>query len=403
MTQIPNSGHQQTRVNVAGRWIIRLAAFALVVGLCSAALFILIGQWQAAQFKSLPQYEGIKSDLNPLQRLYLGIALASRTEELSQPIGSGNAEVLFDISFGETAEQIAANLNDADLLNDTDLFLNYLRYYGLDSFLEAGSFHIDPRITYPELAERLINPTIEDVELRFIEGWRLEEMANYLEVVQPAEIDSDEFLRIVKNKDLADLSSYEFLSSLPESASLEGFLFPDTYRISVKTNAEDLVYIMLDNFDEKLSPATRQAIGAQGLTIFEAVTLASIIQRESVIASESPAIASVFLNRIRDGIKLQADPTVQYALGYQQASSSWWKSPLSSEDLEINSPYNTYVVYGLPAGPISNPGLTYLEAIAAPLVSDYYFFVADCEAEVPGSHIFSKTYEEHLFYVERCR
>jgi UPF0755 protein len=403
MTERPNSGHQQARDIIASRWIIRLAAFGLVICLCSAALFVLIGQWQALQLKSLPQYEEIKSNLNPVQKLYLGIALASRSEELSQSIGSGTAEVLFEISFGETAEQIAVNLNDADLLNDTDLFLNYLRYYGLDSFLEAGSFHIDPQITYPQLAERLTNATIEDVELRFIEGWRIEEMANYLEAVQPAEIDPTDFLNIVINQDLTDLSSYEYLSSLPESATLEGFLFPDTYRISVKDSAEDLVRIMLDNFDEKLSPATRQAIGAQGLTIFEAVTLASVIQRESVIASESPAIASVFLNRLRDGIKLQADPTVQYALGYQQSSESWWKSPLSSEDLEISSPYNTYVVHGLPAGPISNPGLSYLEAVAAPLASDYYFFVADCEAEVPGSHIFSKTYDEHLFYVERCR
>jgi len=403
MTGSPNSGHQQARINNASRWIIRLAAFALVICLCSAALFVLVGQWQAVQLKPLPQFEGIKSDINPVQKLYLGIALASRAEALGQPIGSGSAEVLFNISFGETAEQIAVNLNEADLLNDIDLFLNYLRYYGLDSFLEAGNFHIDPRITYPELAERLINATIDDVELRFIEGWRMEEMANYLEAVQPAEIDADEFLRIIKKQDLTDLSSYEFLSSLPESATLEGFLFPDTYRVSVEASAEELVHIMMDNFDEKLSPATRQAIGAQGLSIFEAVTLASIIQRESVVASESPAIASVFLNRLTDGIKLQADPTVQYALGYQQATDNWWKSPLSFEDLEINSLYNTYLVHGLPPGPISNPGLSYLEAVAAPLISEYYFFVADCEAEVPGSHIFSKTYDEHLFYVERCR
>ena len=199
MTKRPNSGNQQARYIVASRWIIRLAAFALVICLCSAAVFILIGQWQAVQLNSLPEYEGINSDLNPVQKFYLGIALASRSEELSQPIGLGAEEVLFDISFGETAEQIAANLNDADLLNDTDLFLNYLRYYGLDSFLEAGSFHIDPRITYPELAERLTNATIEEIELRFIEGWRLEEMANYLTAVKPAEIDPDEFLNIVIN------------------------------------------------------------------------------------------------------------------------------------------------------------------------------------------------------------
>ncbi len=385
------------------RFILRLAVFLMVICLCSFSFLVLLGQWRGTQLDSIPEFGGINSNLNVVERYYLGIVLGSRTEDLNQSIGMGTEEMSFEISFGETAEQIAGNLFDAQLLTDKDLFLDYLRYSGLDFYLEAGSYRIDPEITYPELAERLTNASIEEVELRFLEGWRVEEMANYLAAVQPANIDADEFLNIVLNQEIKDISSYEFLSSLPESATLEGFLFPDTYRVSIEADAAELVEAMLANFDERVSPAIRQAIGAQGLTIFEAVTLASIIQREAVIASESPAIASVFLNRLRDGIMLQADPTVQFALGYQQETESWWKSPLTLEDLQINSPYNTYVVQRLPAGPISNPDLNSLEAVAAPLSSEYYFFVADCQAQVAGAHIFSKTFEEHLGFVERCR
>jgi UPF0755 protein len=147
----------------------------------------------------------------------------------------------------------------------------------------------------------------------------------------------------------------------------------------------------------------RQSYGAQGFGVREAVTLASIIQREAVVAEERPLMAGVFLNRLNQGILLQADPTVQYAVGYQAENASWWKSPLSLADLQSSSPYNTYVHSGLPPGPISNPGLGALSAVAEPIETEYLFFVADCTAEVRGSHIFSQTFEEHLVYVERCR
>jgi UPF0755 protein len=253
------------------------------------------------------------------------------------------------------------------------------------------------------LARRLTKAAIEEVELRFLEGWRLEEMVAYLAAINPAEIDPLEFQSIAVTRSLPTPNDYEFLSSLPEGATLEGFLFPDSYVVPVAADATDLITMMLDNFDEKLTPAMRQSIGAQGLTIHEAVILASIIERESYIPNEKPAMAGVFLNRLRDGIALQADPTVQYALGYDENSDSWWKSPLSGIDLEYDSPYNTYVINGLPLGPIANPGISSLEAMAAPLDSEYYFFVLDCTAVVTGTHVFSTSFEEHLAHVDRCR
>ena len=134
----------------------------------------------------------------------------------------------------------------------------------------------------------------------------------------------------------------------------------------------------------------RQLIGAQGLSLREAVTLASIIEREGVLNAERATIASVFFNRLELGMKLEADPTIQYAVGYDAANDSWWKSPLFQTDLELDSPYNSYLYPGLPPGPIANPGLSSLRAVAEPAQTQFIFFVADCSGEAPGSHNFSQ-------------
>ena len=160
---------------------------------------------------------------------------------------------------------------------------------------------------------------------------------------------------------------------------------------------------MLDNFGNKVNASMRQSYGAAGLSVYEAVTLASIVQREAVLSEERPVMVGVFLNRLAQGMKLEADPTVQYAAGYQSDSGRWWKTPLNQADLALDSPYNTYRIGGLPPGPIANPSLASLQAVAEPADSDYLFFVVDCQAETAGQHIFSRTYDEHLANVQACR
>jgi UPF0755 protein len=152
--------------------------------------------------------------------------------------------------------------------------------------------------------------------------------------------------------------------------------------------------VLLDNFEEQLKLELRNGFAQQNLSIFEAVTLASIVERESVVAEEMPLIASVFLNRLDAGIKLEADSTVQYALGYNSRQDTWWTNPLSGQDLEIDSPYNTYRYPGLPPGPIANPGLSALRAVAFPAQTPYYYFRAACDAS--GKHLFAQTFAEHV-------
>jgi UPF0755 protein len=205
----------------------------------------------------------------------------------------------------------------------------------------------------------------------------------------------------VRRQAAFDLSSYTLL--LPEGTTLEGYLFPDTYRVPTEADAGYLVDLILQNFSEQVTLEMRQGFSAQGLSLHEAVTLASIVEREAVVAEERPIIARVFLNRLEQNIPLQADPTIQYAVGYQADVDSWWKHGLTVTDLQMNSPYNTYIIEGLPPGPIANPGLAALQAVAAPATTDDIFFVADCAPGQNGRHLFSLTYEEHLANVAQCQ
>ena len=177
-------------------------------------------------------------------------------------------------------------------------------------------------------------------------------------------------------------------------ATMEGFFYPDTYTLPRETGVEELLDIIGRNFTVRLTNEMQNAFTNRGLTVLDAVTLASIVEREAVHIEEASAIASVYLNRLAIGMKLDADPTVQYALGFQQTTNSWWKSPLSLDDLKVDSPYNTYLLAGLPPTPISNPSFEALMAVAYPQSTSYYFFRAACDGS--GYHVYAETLEEQI-------
>lgn len=382
-------------------WVARLFLLFVAVVACATAGLLLYGQWLQGQRAGQIVIEGGAPHLSAVERVYLQTYLLARIDQLSAPVTAGDASVSLTISPGETANDVANHLVESGTLPETTLFLNYLRYYGLDSQLEAGLYDLRPGLTIPELAQDLVQGNAREIELRFLEGWRLEEMAAYLNATVPGSIDGETFRQLTQRQENLDLRSYAFLRELPPGATLEGYLFPDTYRVASDAEAPVLIDLMLRNFERRVSPQMRQAFAANGLSLHEAVTLASIVERESPLAAERPMIAGVFYNRLNQGMRLQADPTVQYAVGYFPGNQTWWKSPLTASDLEIQSEYNTYLHEGLPPGPIANPGLVSLQAVAEPAETTSLYFVADCNAG--GAHVFSDTYDQHLNAVERCR
>ncbi|MFN2189238.1 MAG: endolytic transglycosylase MltG [Candidatus Promineifilaceae bacterium] len=397
-----NRGSASQRNSTAAR-LGRFALFLVVIFTCFIAAIFLYSRWQDARLGGSAISFQPDPGLNPAQRFYLESYLSLEAEALHSTPGDGENRVTFTVESGETAGDIASNLYQLGLIADVELFQNYVQYIGRDDELEAGRYALNSGMSIPEVAEALSQAGIIDISLNFLNGWRIAEMVEYLAAVRPAQIDPGEFTRIAEGTLPHDLNSYDFLESKPEGAALEGYLFPGSYVVPVDADAGQLIDLMLTRFGETVSGQLTDSFAREGLTIHEAVTLAGIIEKETKVDSEKPLMASVYRNRLEIDMPLQADPTVQYVIGYDQSSDSWWKSPLTEADLRMDSPYNTYIYAGFPPGPITNPALASLQAVATPAETDYLFFVADCQSDVPGSHSFSLTFEEHLEKVNKCR
>jgi UPF0755 protein len=238
-----------------------------------------------------------------------------------------------------------------------------------------------------DIAHELQDATPEEVTFVVLPGWRLEEIATSL-TTSGLPITLDDFLAATKNPP----HQHDFLDGAP---SVEGFLYPDSYIFSRQmSSAEELIREMVRNFALHLTSDLTDGFQRQGLSVYQAVTLASLVEREAVHNEEKSLIASVYLNRLNIGMKLDADPTVQYAIGYNFLQQTWWTNPLSLIDLQVNSVYNTYRYEGLPPTPIASPGLSALRAVASPAETNYLFFRARCDGS--GFHEFSETFDEHL-------
>jgi UPF0755 protein len=296
--------------------------------------------------------------------------------------------VIVQVEEGDDAEAIGRKLEDAGVVESGRRFQVLTALMGLGNELAAGEYEFELGESTLTVVSRISQGVTSPLVVTVREGLRQEEIAALLE--ERDVITADEFTRA-----LADTYTASFLSELPAGAGLEGFLFPATYGFSHETTGHDVVQQFVNAFDQRyretLLPLLPQP---DGLTLHETVTLASIVEREARVPEERPVIASVFLNRLEQGLPLQADPTVQYALGNDPASVAqygYWKAGLTLADLAIDSPYNTYENIGLPPGPIANPGLDSMVAVLQPADTDYLFFVARPD----GSHVFAQTLEEH--------
>jgi len=332
------------------------------------------------------------------QSLYL-----SQHQEELVAVGEDPTPVTFEVESGETATAVAERLEELGLVVSGDVFRRYMSYTGLDASLQAGIYTLRATMTIPEVAEALQTGSVDAVTVTIVEGWRAEQIGWLLE--QRGLMSSDEFLAQVRTGQY----DYPWLASRRAGASLEGFLFPDTYEFASEATPADVVGRMLADFDQRAAGEIEAALGDRQifdlttnsyrpLTLYDVVILASIVEREAVVAEERPIIASVYLNRLdpayvnESALRMSSDPTVQYAKGYDPATGNWWNPMLPGEGLTVDSPYNTFRVQGLPPGPISNPGLASIDAVLAPATTTYLYFHAIGD----GSHVFASTLEEHL-------
>jgi UPF0755 protein len=345
----------------------------------------------AAYAYSIPiaaeQLGASSTTLDPLDRLYLATYLLANEQRLYEPAGDPGLNLDFEILEGESAVEVVERLAAVDLVYDGELLLSYLEYRGLDVGVKAGTHELTGFMSVVELAEKLQSAISSEVPFTVVAGWRMEQIADTLPT-SGLSIDPEEFLAAAHARPVG----YSFASEIPTPPNLEGFLLPDTYTLDRETTVVDLVVTMLDNFEAEVDAELIAGFERQGLSLYQGITLASIIEREAVVDDEMPIMASVFLNRLAQDMNFDADPTIQYALG-QQPDGSWWKSPLSLDDLNFDSLYNTYLYPGFPPTPICNPGLAALQAVANPAETEYLYFRALCDDS--GRHAFAETYEQH--------
>ena len=332
-----------------------------------------------------------RSGLSFSDRFYLSTLLILNEDQLTYPYNPYSTPLDFEVGLGQPAASIISSLDDYGLISDVDSFRAYLQYSGLDTSIQAGEYQLSASMTAIQIAQAMQDATPTHVQFRILAGWRLEEIAEALPT-SGLSITPGEFLYAVYNPSMGLAAQVD----LPPGASLEGYLSPGSYEFHRNVGLEQMLAEPLDNFQAQLTPDLLEGFQNQGLNLDQAVNLAAIVEREAVDDNEMPLIASVFFNRLAVGMRLETDPTVQYALGYNQAQGTWWTNPLSLDDLKVDSTYNTYMHHGLPPGPIATPSLAALNAVAFPAQTPYYYFRAACDDS--GGHVFARDYEEHLRY-----
>lgn len=339
--------------------------------------------------------DGPTIDAGSLERVAIAVYLQFKQDEIKQPASDDPSPVPFTVEPGETPATISVRLERMGLIQDAQLFRLLVRYWEVDDKLEAGEYELRRNMSMEEIVAALQHGVAITRQITIPEGWRMEQVAQFL--AQEGLVDEARFLTLARQGDFP----YDFLRDRPAGSptSLEGFLFPDTYQVNETIGTEGMINLLLRTFDQKVTPQMRQRAAERRWTIYEVVTLASIIEREAVVDEERPIIASVYLNRLAKGMYLQADPTVQYAKGYNTETGRWWNSMLQEEAQTVESPYNTFLYPGLPPGPICSPGLASIQAVLNPAETPYLFFFSKGD----GSHAFSQTYEEHLENMKRYR
>lgn len=299
------------------------------------------------------------------------------------PVSVAGVEV--DIAKGASLRTIAAQLEKNEVTPNHWMFIAYVRYRGVQRDIRAGEYHFEGKINAIELLDRLLKGTVKVYPVTFLEGWTCQQMADHLETL--TFLEEANFSALFYQLCFSEEVARQF--ALP-AKSLEGFLFPETYNISASIKPLELAGIMIGEFQKVYQNEVMPRLTIQNFNQLEIVTMASIVEKEAGNTEEMPLIASVFHNRLKRKMRLQADPTIIYGLENYDGN-------IRRRDIENPHPYNTYVHSGLPPGPIANPGREALIATVAPAKTKYLYFVAKGK----GEHHFSKTLVEHNAAVQK--
>lgn len=363
--------------------ILFLFFFLLTVGL---VLFMMYAVYRNGQALGAPG-----SNVSTLNNLRYSIRLYKNLDLLKQKMEfSGQPERKFIISNSDNALDICYKLEAEQFVYSGVGTCDILTYKGTDRTLSPGTYTLPSGLNAIQVASFIADGTKRDLQFTIFAGWRLEEVAAVINQLGLG-FTGEEFLNFA-NFPAAEITQ---LLNMPAQRSLEGYMHPGFYSLKPTISLEEFVTQSISRTKAVIDEAS-QLTNTQSSTLStdQLIILASIIQRETLESSEMPTIASVFFNRLAISMRLETDPTVQYALGFDPVMQTWWKSPLTYEDLAVQSDYNTYQVNGLPPGAISNPGRDAILAAFAPEQTGYYFFRAKCDGSF--THNFAVTYEEHL-------
>lgn len=299
--------------------------------------------------------------------------------------GTDQEEKSFEVRSGENAWELGGRLEEAGIVDSRLFFVFHLWQEGRLHELVAGAYRLSGRQAIPEIAKRITEGEVipKDIKVTFPEGWTNKKMAERLSANR---LPGQEFLELAGRPKKEWRTKYPFLANLPEKATLEGFLFPDTYLFAPDASAETIIETMLKNFGKKVDTKLEQDLAKRSDDLFFAVTLASIVENEVPTERDRRLVSDLFSRRLAIGQPLQSCATLQYILGLD-------KKQYSIEETKVESPYNTYLNKGLPVGPVGNPGLVALKATAYPESNPYYYFLSDPKT---GETIFSVTFEEHV-------
>ena len=317
------------------------------------------------------------------------IVAISYIHNVSSPLSANDKEYLVTIAKGENIDIISQKLVDAKIIKSAFYFKLYSRLHGLSAQIKAGSYSLSSALSPAKIIGILTQGDVvnREREIKIIPGWNLQDIENYL--IKNNIISIEDFKKISSLKVGEWNLGFDkpaFLNDAPAGAGLEGYLFPDTYRIFADAKAEDIVHKLLVNFNDKLTEQMRVDIASQGKSIYDVITMASIIEKEVNNLEDMEIVSGIFWKRVDNNYPLESCATLAYILGEN-------KKQYSLEDTQIDSSYNTYRNKGLPPGPICNPGLAAIKAAVYPKASPYHYFLSRFDT---GETVFSKTYEEHL-------